>query len=57
VIAQDKLHIVHHRRRKDGTWVLRDIREQDETLKLSSVGCELSVADIYQKVEFVEDRK
>jgi Uma2 family endonuclease len=57
VIAQDTLHIMHHRRRKDGTWVLRDIRDPDEKLKLSSVGCELSVADIYQNVEFSEDRK
>lgn len=54
VVAQDSCHILHHRCRKDGSWVLRDIREMDGRLKLASVGCELAVADIYQNIDFNE---
>jgi Uma2 family endonuclease len=50
-VSQDKIHVEINTRQPDDTWLLRDVRESDP-VKLQSIGVELQLADIYQKVEF-----
>ena len=50
-VSQDKMHVEVHTRQSDDTWLLRDVRDSGP-VKLQSIGVELQLADIYEKVEF-----
>jgi Uma2 family endonuclease len=51
LVAQDKARVEHYVRR-EAQWVLTEISGPDGKLRLASAGCELSLRDIYDKVEF-----
>lgn len=50
--AQDRPHIMHYVRQPDGNWLRRDIEGIDGAVKLTSVECELTLAEVYRQVEF-----
>lgn len=52
IVAQKERKIEHHVKQPDGRWLLTDIRDQD--LKLTSIGCTLTMDEIYERVEFDE---
>lgn len=49
LLSQKRALVEHYRRQPDGTWVLREARP-GARLALDSVGCELSVDELYLKV-------
>jgi Uma2 family endonuclease len=51
LVAQDEYHVAQHTKQTDGRWLLADIRGAEGRVELPSVGCVLSLADIYEKVE------
>jgi len=55
MIAQDKERIEHYVRLPDGTWVMHDAGLQGGKIALDSLDCELSVADVYRRVNFPVD--
>lgn len=52
LIASDRIHVDLYVRTADGEWIPTSYDEPDETVKLASVGAEVRLADIYEKVEF-----
>jgi Uma2 family endonuclease len=50
-VSQDKIHVEIHTRQTDDTWLLKDVRDSGP-VKLQSIGVELQLSDIYEKVEF-----
>jgi hypothetical protein len=44
--------IEHYIRQDDGSWKLLEYREADEKINIKSIGCVLSVKDIYAKIKF-----
>jgi Uma2 family endonuclease len=54
LVSQDKYHIVHYVRQADTTWVLSETTHGGDSLHLPSIGCNLSVAEIYAKVPLQE---
>jgi Uma2 family endonuclease len=53
LVAQDKARVEHYVRQGElGQWVLTEISGQDGTLHLGSIGCAISLIDIYDKVSF-----
>ena len=50
-VSQDKIHLEIHTRQPDDTWLLRDVRDSG-LVKLQSIGIELQLSDIYERVEF-----
>lgn len=54
LIAQDSPRIERFLRRDDESWVLQDAQGLDSHLELPSIGCTLTLADVYQKVTFEE---
>ena len=42
------MRVEHPHFREDGVWVLDDLGEPDELLRLASVDCELPLAEIYE---------
>jgi Uma2 family endonuclease len=54
LVAQDKVRIEHFARRNDdsGQWVLTEFSDPNGTLRLASIGCDLALRGIYDRVEF-----
>lgn len=52
LIAQDQQRIEHFAREATGQWLLRESTSPDQLVELASVACTLSLADVFEKVEF-----
>jgi len=53
LVSQDKPLIERYTRRTDG-WLLTSVSDLDETLDLPNINCRLSLAEVYDRVEFPE---
>lgn len=52
LIASDRASVEVFTRQPDGLWSQAKATRLDETIELESVGCRLSLADVYDRVEF-----
>jgi Uma2 family endonuclease len=50
LIAQDTPHIEHFLRQPNKRWTLYETDAIEDSLELESIGCTLSLADVYDKV-------
>jgi len=55
LISSDRVHVDLFRRQPDGDWLLKSAGRIEEVLDLSSIGCRLSLADLYEQVELAAD--
>ena len=56
LIAQDRPRVEHYARQAGGRqWLLTVFRDLQEHAPLPSIGCELALAEVYDKVEFAPD--
>jgi len=55
LIAQDRPRIEHYARQPDNRWILTIVTELPSSLMIASVGCELMLAEIYDRVEFAAE--
>jgi Uma2 family endonuclease len=51
LIAQDKHHVEHFTRQPDNRWLLWETNNLEDTVQISSIQCELHLADVYAKVK------
>jgi Uma2 family endonuclease len=51
LVAQNSMRVDHYTLR-DGQWVFSALTAAEDRLSLASVGCEISLAEIYEDVEF-----
>ncbi len=54
LIAQNRPHVESYRRQASQEWLLTECSALDGTLRLSSIDCDLALAEIYDKVELPE---
>ncbi|MDQ3088568.1 MAG: Uma2 family endonuclease [Acidobacteriota bacterium] len=54
LIDQDKPHVVLYTKQTADAWLQREFNDLNDKLYLSSLDCEISVAEIYLDVEFPE---
>jgi Uma2 family endonuclease len=54
LVAQDNLAIEHYVRQPDDKWLLSIHKDLDTIVHISSIGCELRLADVYDRVEWPE---
>jgi len=52
LIDQTKPHVEHYLKQAANQWLLREYSQLENQLQLSSLGIELSLAEIYENVEF-----
>lgn len=50
LVAQDEIRVELFTRQEDGHWLLSEASRLEETLPLVSIGCELRLADVYDRV-------
>lgn len=51
LISQDKYHLEHYLRQPDHHWLLSEHNGLQSTVRLPAIGCELALAEIYDKVD------
>ena len=51
LVAQDRIHVDLYTRQPDGRWVLSEASRLEDTLELKSIGCQVALADLYEKVD------
>jgi hypothetical protein len=51
LVSQDRARVEQFLRQPDGRWLYSEISAEG-SIKLISIDCELSLTDIYEKVEF-----
>lgn len=54
LISQDKSHIEHFIRQENGEWIFTEISEMSDSLQLPTIECEVSLSEIYAKIDFTE---
>lgn len=54
LVSQNRVRVEHFARQPDGRWLLTELSEPSQTLALSSVGCQIPLSDIYDRVRFEE---
>lgn len=52
LVASDRMHADLYTRQPDGRWLLTSADKLEDSLTLESVGAEVALADLYEKVEF-----
>jgi Uma2 family endonuclease len=52
LVEQDQPHVEHLQRAGLGEWLLREHDNLSDVLRLTSIGVEIPLSDIYQRVEF-----
>jgi Uma2 family endonuclease len=55
LVAQDSPKLERFARNQDGTWTLTIANGLDQSLDLSSIGVRLSLAEVYDKVDFTPE--
>ncbi len=54
LVSQDEPRIRSYLRHDDGSWRMNAVTGLEGTVRLESIGCELRLADIYDRVDFNE---
>lgn len=52
LVAQDRARVEHFSRQPDGTWSRSEIDGPAGVLTLASIGCQVLLSDVYDRVEF-----
>lgn len=52
LVAQDKIHVEHYVRQSDRSWLFSEYKSANDKFQIDSIGCELLVAEVYEKVDF-----
>lgn len=55
LVSQNTARVEHYIRQGDNQWLLKDVTGLDAAAELTSVGCVLTLAEVYDKVTFDED--
>jgi Uma2 family endonuclease len=54
LIDQHSMHVEHYLKTDKRRWVLTEYEELDETISLQSIGYEVTIADLYEDIDFEE---
>lgn len=52
LIEQSKIRVEHYIKQTPKQWLLRIYEDAEETINLESIGCEISLTDVYAQVKF-----
>jgi Uma2 family endonuclease len=57
LITQDAIRVEQYVRQTDRTWLYSEYQNLDDVIKLESIACELTLKDVYAKVQNVLEQK
>jgi Uma2 family endonuclease len=53
LVSQDKAHVEHYHREANGTWSAHEISGLESTLTLSSIDCQIPLAEVFRNTKVV----
>ena len=56
LVSQDTPHVTHHIRQHEDAWLVKELGGPGAQVQLASLGCELSLAEIYEGVSFAQPK-
>ena len=56
LIAQDSPHVERFVRQEKGFWQFSEVRGRESSLELSSIGCILNLAEVYEQITFATEQ-
>ena len=57
LLSQDRVHMELFTRQPSGPWMLTDATGPDQTVELTSIGCRISLADVYEDVDLSDQTR
>ena len=57
LVTQHKMRVEHYVRQTNNDWTLHDVSAPDEIITIASIGCRLTLAEIYERVTFPPPRQ
>jgi Uma2 family endonuclease len=57
LVSQDKAFVEHFTKQPDGNWLYRSFGEMSDAFQIETIDCELSLQEIYDRVEFETQTK
>jgi Uma2 family endonuclease len=57
LVAQDEIRLEQYVKRPNGQWLLSEYRDLDGVVELTSIGCELKLSDVYDRITFEPNRR
>lgn len=54
LVAQERFHVEHFAKQSDGSWVMRETDNLEDSVKLQALDSELSLQEIYYNFDFFE---
>ncbi len=57
LVAQDEIRLEQYVKRPNGQWLLSEYRELHGVVELTSIGCELRLSDVYDRITFEPKRR
>lgn len=57
LVSQHKMRVEHYARQATNEWLLHDASSPDEVITIASIGCKLTLAEIYERVKLPPPRQ
>lgn len=57
LVEQERPHVELYLRQSDGRWILSETDRLDDVLDLAPIGCRLSVAELYRKLDLIPQER
>lgn len=57
LVAQDEIRLEQYVKSPNGQWLLSEYRDLDGVVELTSIGCELKLSDVYDRITFEPKRR
>lgn len=54
LVSQDRPRLEHYTRQPDGTWTSEEVNGLEGVLRLSSIECQISLNEVYERITFSE---
>ncbi len=55
LVSQDKMFVEHFAKHASGEWIYRSYGEIGDVLRIETIECDLSLREIYDRVQFTAD--
>ena len=54
LVAQDKVHVEHHVRQQDHSWLLTETSDINSAVQVPAIECSLVLSEVYENVDELE---
>ena len=57
LVTQERCFVEHYNKQADGSWIYHSLNELSDILRIETINCELSLEEIYDRVELLPEEE